>query len=197
MPRKFVFVLMSGWPARIHDFGVYSSRFCNVEELGCLPHIFLLISSFSMPRKFVFVLLSEWTARIHDFGVYSSCSCSWNAQNRCWIRISHPGIDFPILPIRFLLQNIFFLKPRTCILLWVHPMFWSELVWSGRGENQLDKPSVERNHKKRSREAGYSFLHILKSTERGRHSLRDCVAEKGMLPCVGCVGVRKSKPDLV
>ena len=31
----------------------------------------------------------------------------------------------------------------------------------------------------------------------GRHSLRDGVAEKGMLPCVGCVDVSGAKTDLV
>ena len=31
----------------------------------------------------------------------------------------------------------------------------------------------------------------------GRHSLRDYVAEKGMLPCVGCVDVLGAKPDIV
>ena len=32
---------------------------------------------------------------------------------------------------------------------------------------------------------------------KGRHILRDCVAEKGMLPCVGCVDVLGANPDLV
>ena len=29
------------------------------------------------------------------------------------------------------------------------------------------------------------------------HSLRDCIAEKGMIPCVGCVCVGKANSDLV
>ena len=57
----------------------------------------------------------------------------------------------------------FFLKPRTRILLWVHPVFWSELAWSGRGKNYLDKPSVERNFIDSSIGAGFPSLHTLKS----------------------------------
>ena len=32
---------------------------------------------------------------------------------------------------------------------------------------------------------------------KGRHSLRDCVEEKGMLPSVGCVDVLEARLDLV
>ena len=66
--------------------------------------------------------------------------------------------------------------------------------WLGveEAQNWLDKPSEERNLTERSRGAGYSFMHTLKIIGR------DCVAVKGILPCVGCVGiVRPSKRDLV
>ena len=32
---------------------------------------------------------------------------------------------------------------------------------------------------------------------KGRHNLRDCVAEKGMLPCVGCVDVLEVRIEMV
>ena len=104
---------------------------------------------------------------------------------------------FPHFTNLFLVAKHFFSQTQNLHLVMSAFYVWSEQVWSGRGENQLDKPSVERNHKKRSREVGYSFLHIQKSIERGRHSLRDYVAEKGMLPYVGCVGVGKTKPHLM
>ena len=58
-------------------------------------------------------------------------------------------------------------------------------------QNCLDKPSEERNLTDRSRGAGYLSMHTLKSTGR------DCVAMKGILPCVGCLGVVETKPNLV
>ena len=61
---------------------------------------------------------------------------------------------------------------------------WSELVWSGIG-SELD---IE----------GLVFFFALPEKHwKGRHSLRDCVAEKGILPYVGCVDSLGSKPDLV
>ena len=32
---------------------------------------------------------------------------------------------------------------------------------------------------------------------KGSYGSRDYVAEKGILPCVGCVGVVEAKPDIV
>ena len=37
----------------------------------------------------------------------------------------------------------------------------------------------------------------MNSTEERRHSLRECVAVKGMIPCVGCVYVLETRIDLV
>ena len=42
----------------------------------------------------------------------------------------------------------------------------------------------------------FFFAH-LEEHWKGRHSSRECVAEKVMLPCVGCVDVLESNPDLV
>ena len=48
----------------------------------------------------------------------------------------------------------------------------------------------------RSRGLVFFFAHP-KLHWKGRHSLRDYVAEKGMLPCVECVDVLEVRLDLV
>ena len=57
--------------------------------------------------------------------------------------------------------------------------------------NGLDKPSVGRNLTIDIEGLVFFFAHP-EQHWNGRHSLRDCGAKKGMLPCVG-----KSNPDLV
>ena len=52
----------------------------------------------------------------------------------------------------------------------------------------LDKPSEERNLKKIKR-GQLSFYAHLEEHWKGRYGMRDCVAVKGILPCVGCVGI--------
>ena len=42
---------------------------------------------------------------------------------------------------------------------------------------------------------GKSPLHDPEEHWKGRHILRNCVAEKEMLPCVGCVGNGDARPN--
>ena len=52
----------------------------------------------------------------------------------------------------------------------------------------LDKPSVFGSHIERAR--GMAFFSITPEEQwKGSQGLRDCVAEKGLIPCVGCVWV--------
>ena len=74
-------------------------------------------------------------------------------------------------------------------LMWCASLFWSERLMSGRGPELADKPSEERNLTDRSRGAGKSFKHTLKSSGREGMAWQNCVAVKGILPCVGCVCV--------
>ena len=61
----------------------------------------------------------------------------------------------------------------------------------------VDKPSEERNLTDRSRGASKSFLHTLTRTRREGMAWGNCVELKGILPCVGCVGIVDAKRDLV
>ena len=72
------------------------------------------------------------------------------------------------------------------------------LNWSGveLDLNWLDKPSVGRNLTNRSRVVGFLLAHP-EQHWKGRHSLGDYVAEKDLLPCVGCVDVLGVESDLV
>ena len=52
----------------------------------------------------------------------------------------------------------------------------------------LDKPGVFGNHTDRTR--GLAFFSTTPEYHwKGIQGLRDCVAEKGLIPCYGCVGV--------
>ena len=60
-------------------------------------------------------------------------------------------------------------------------------------QDWFDKPSEERNLKEDPK-----GLDTLLCTHvrhwKGRYGLRDDVEEKGILPCVGCVGIVETKP---
>ena len=43
--------------------------------------------------------------------------------------------------------------------------------------------------------AGESFMHTLNITGREGRAQENTVADKEMLPCVGCVGIMDSMPD--
>ena len=60
----------------------------------------------------------------------------------------------------------------------------------------LDKSSVCRSLIDRDRGLDFFFTPP-EQHQKGRHSLRDCVAEKVMLSCVGCVDVLEARLDLV
>ena len=61
--------------------------------------------------------------------------------------------------------------------------------------NWLNKPSEERNLIDRSRQGWLSFHAHPEEHWKGRYGLKDCVALKGILPCVGCVCIVDAKPD--
>ena len=61
-------------------------------------------------------------------------------------------------------------------------------------QNWLDKPSEERNLTKIKRGWLLFYAH-LGEPWNGMYGLRDCVAVKGILPFVGCVGIVHSKLD--
>ena len=78
-----------------------------ILSTGLFHSRFVVVFSLCMPRKSAFVLWSEWTTKNYDFGLCSSRFGSCNGHNRCWIRIAHSGLFFPILIKCFWLQNVF------------------------------------------------------------------------------------------
>ena len=76
-----------------------------------------------------------------------------------------------------------------CGLLWCTSLFWSKRLRIGRGPELADKPSEERNLTNRLRGDRKYSMHTLKSTEREGMARGNCVAMKGILPCIGCVGI--------
>ena len=58
----------------------------------------------------------------------------------------------------------------------------------GWGLGLLHKPGVFGNHIDKARELAF-FSTTPKWHWKGIQGLRDCVAEKGLIPCVGCVWV--------
>ena len=60
----------------------------------------------------------------------------------------------------------------------------------------IDKPNEERNLIDRSRGVGKSFLYTLKSIGREGMARGNYVAVKGILPCVGYVGIVDAKLDI-
>ena len=77
----------------------------------------------------------------------------------------------------------------------MHIFPWSELVWSGIGEELAGQTLHGKEPHRQIKRGWFFFFAHPEEHCNGRHILRDCVAEKGMLPYVGCVGVGKAKPD--
>ena len=67
--------------------------------------------------------------------------------------------------------------------------------WLGVEEahNCIDKPRRKELHKQIKRGWQIFYAH-LEEHLKGRYGLRDYVAVKGMLYCVGCVGIVETKP---
>ena len=139
--------------------------FGNSQWLGSFLDVFVVVSSLLGWGKPIFGCTMNGRRDPQYLGVYWGCFSHVKPINIYANQIAIKGLFYPSSIFVFGSQDIF-LNPRTCIFVCVHPVFWSELVWSGRGNNELDKTRVERNHKERSRGAGYSLLHTLKITQR-------------------------------
>ena len=109
------------------------------------------------------------------------------------IKFSLPGL-IPHLPFRFLFPKHFSGYPTLVFSYYVHSCFGLKELGVEEDQNWLDKPIEERNLSKDQRGWLLFYAH-LREHWNGRYGLRDCVAVKGILPCVGCVGTVEAKLD--
>ena len=113
----------------------------------------------------------------------------------CEVDFGH-RVVIPHSPLSILAPRMFFIHARNLQLRGMFLLLGLNQLGGEMGSNQLDKHSVRRNLIDISR-GFFSFFAHPEYHWKGRHSLRDCVAQKGMLPFVGCVDVLEARIDLV